>query len=113
MASSTGWKATPQRPGSRITCHQLRHTFARRLADQRMPIESISKLLGHAFVTTTQRYTLGANPDLRAAFQAAMAQIEGLPAPPEPELPLTQSRAPRRKSEPLDAARLTKELEPL
>ena len=29
-----------------VTYHQLRHTFARRLADQRMPIESISKLFG-------------------------------------------------------------------
>jgi len=96
--------------GLTISCHQLRHTFARRLADQRMPIESISKLLGHAFVTTTQRYTLGANPDLRAAFQAAMARIEGLPAPTEPELPFTPETRPRRKPEPPDSARLNKEL---
>lgn len=96
--------------GITVTCHQLRHTFARRLADQRMPIESISKLLGHAFVATTQRYTLGANPDLRAAFQAAMAQIEGVHAPCEPEPPLTQESRPPRKSEPADAAKLSREL---
>ncbi len=41
--------------GLSLTCHQLRHTFARRLAEQRMPIESISRLLGHTFVATTQR----------------------------------------------------------
>lgn len=96
--------------GITITCHQLRHTFARRLADQRMPIESISKLLGHAFVTTTQRYTLGANPDLRAAFQAAMAQIEGTQPTFEPDLPFTQELRPPRKSEPADSAKLTREL---
>jgi site-specific recombinase XerD len=96
--------------GISITCHQLRHTFARRLADQRMPIESIAKLLGHAFVTTTQRYTLGANPDLRAAFQAAMAQIESCQTLPEPELPFAHGSRPRQQPEPADAARLPKAL---
>lgn len=69
-----------QAAGVRITCHQLRHTFARRLAEQRMPIESISQLLGHAQVITTQRYTNGANPDLRDQFLAAMASAAS-PAP--------------------------------
>jgi integrase/recombinase XerD len=97
--------------GVSITCHQLRHTFARRLADQRMPIESISKLLGHAFVATTQRYTLGANPDLRAAFQAAMAQIEGNYAPPaEPELPVTPESRPPRRAEVADTEKLRRAL---
>ncbi|MBW7939624.1 MAG: site-specific integrase, partial [Candidatus Omnitrophica bacterium] len=96
--------------GISLTCHQLRHTFARRLADQRMPIESISKLLGHAFVTTTQRYTLGANPDLRAAFQAAMAQIEGTQAPAEPERPFTAEPRPPRRAEQADANKLTRDL---
>jgi integrase/recombinase XerD len=97
--------------GITLTCHQLRHTFARRLADQRMPIESIAKLLGHAFVTTTQRYTLGANPDLRAAFQAAMVQIEGTQLAFESELPAVPGLRPPRQSEPADAAKLTRELE--
>ena len=96
--------------GISITCHQLRHTFARRLADQRMPIESIAKLLGHAFVTTTQRYTLAANPDLRAAFQAAMAQIESCQTVPEPELPFVYESRPRQQPEPADAAKLAKAL---
>lgn len=64
-----------------ISCHQLRHTFARRLAEQSMPIESISALLGHAQVETTQRYTAGANPNLREAFLATMASLETSPAP--------------------------------
>ncbi len=64
-----------------ISCHQLRHTFARRLAEQSMPIESISALLGHAQVETTQRYTAGANPSLRDAFLATMASLETSPVP--------------------------------
>jgi site-specific recombinase XerD len=30
-----------------VTCHQLRHTFARRLAERGVPIDSLAKLLGH------------------------------------------------------------------
>jgi site-specific recombinase XerD len=72
-----------QRAGIHLTCHQLRHTFARRLAEQRMPIESISKLLGHAQIQTTQRYTAGADPDLRDEFMETMNRIEtaSVPAP--------------------------------
>ena len=69
-------KQYTQDAGVQATCHQLRHTFARRLAEQEMPIESLSKLLGHAQVETTQVYTAGADPKLRQAFAKAMAQLE-------------------------------------
>ncbi len=72
-----------QRAGIQLTCHQLRHTFARRLAEQRMPVESISQLLGHAQIQTTQQYTAGANPDLRDEFLEAMNRIETV-EPPNP-----------------------------
>lgn len=62
--------------GIQLTCHQLRHTFARRLAENRMPTESIGQLLGHAQLKTTQRYTAGANPDLRDEFLQTMSQLE-------------------------------------
>lgn len=62
--------------GLHLTCHQLRHTFARRLAEQRMPTESIGQLLGHAQIKTTQRYTAGANPDLRDEFLDTMNRLE-------------------------------------
>jgi integrase/recombinase XerC len=72
-----------------ITCHQLRHTFARRLAEQRMPVESIGQLLGHAQIQTTQRYTAGANPDLRDEFLETMNRIElAAPSDPTPATPL-------------------------
>lgn len=90
-----------------VTCHQLRHTFARRLAEQRMPIESISKLLGHSQVVTTQRYTAGADPDLQDQFQTIMAQLEiqaGLPIPtPQPVVAMPR---PKRQEDVADMTKL-------
>lgn len=83
--------------GIHLTCHQLRHTFARRLANQRMPTESIGQLLGHTHIKTTQRYTAGANPDLRDEFLETMNQLEEpipLVATPLPKMP-----SPTRKTE--------------
>lgn len=76
--------------GIQLACHQLRHTFARRLANQRMPTESIGQLLGHAQLKTTQRYTAGADPDLRDEFLETMNQLEAalpLAAAPVPTIP--------------------------
>lgn len=57
-----------------LTCHQLRHTFARRLAEQGMPIESLAKLLGHQSIQTTQLYIDGADPTVRQDFLTALAK---------------------------------------
>ena len=94
-----------QRAGIQLTCHQLRHTFARRLAEQRMPVESISQLLGHAQIQTTQRYTAGANPDLRDAFLEAMNRIET--AEPAESTPITPIPSSSRQKETADPNALT------
>jgi site-specific recombinase XerD len=57
-----------------LTCHQLRHTFARRLAEHGIPIDSLAKLLGHRSIQTTQLYIDGADPTLRYDFLTAMEQ---------------------------------------
>lgn len=36
--------------------HDLRHTYASRLLEKGIPIEEVSRLLGHASLATTQRY---------------------------------------------------------
>lgn len=65
--------------GVDLSPHQLRHTFARQLTEAEMPLTSLSKLLGHAQVTTTQIYTAGADPKLSQAYQAAMRRLENSP----------------------------------
>lgn len=76
------------------TPHQLRHTFARQATEAGMPLPSLSKLLGHAQISTTQVYTAGADPQLSQAYQQAMAQLgehprsaEPAPAPSQPPEP--------------------------
>jgi len=73
-----------------VTPHQLRHTFARQLTEGGMPLPSLSKLLGHSQISTTQIYTAGADPELSQAYQTAMAHLdcqaplplEAAPSPP-------------------------------
>jgi len=92
-----------------VTPHQLRHTYARQLTEAGMPIASLSKLMGHAQVSTTQLYTAGADPELVQAYQTAMAQLvrQTLPArespPPAPcaaPLPPVQPTVPQVEATP-------------
>lgn len=71
-----------QRASVALTPHQLRHTFARQVTEAGMPLASLSKLLGHAQITTTQVYTAGADPQLAQAYQQAMANVGSVTPPP-------------------------------
>jgi len=62
--------------GVQVRCHQLRHTFGRRMAEAEMPLPSLAKLLGHAQVTTTQLYIAGAGVDVRADYEAALNRLD-------------------------------------
>ena len=64
-----------ERAGLRLSCHRLRHTFARRLVEHGLPVDSLAKLLGHRQLDTTQRYIDGANPTDRAEFMTAMSKL--------------------------------------
>jgi len=66
-----------QQAGRDLSCHQLRHTFARRLAEQQMPVDSLAKLLGHNDLQTTQLYIDGAAPTVRQDFEQAMQGLLG------------------------------------
>jgi site-specific recombinase XerD len=88
--------------GVHLTCHQLRHTFARRLAEQSMPIDSLAKLLGHRNLQTTQGYIDGADPTLRLDFQQAMSRLNDLfppPVTPAVESAVVSSFAPAQADE--------------
>jgi site-specific recombinase XerD len=82
-----------------LTPHQLRHTYARQLTEAGMPVTSLSKLLGHAQITTTQIYTAGADPALSQAYQAAMNRLEEAPPHPPPALPMPEPIGSRSRAE--------------
>lgn len=58
-----------------ITCHQLRHTFARHLIEAGVAVTSIQALLGHARLRSTQTYLHISDGQVQADYLAAMAQI--------------------------------------
>ena len=49
--------------------HDLRHTFATRLAQRGVDLYKISKLLGHVNITMTQRYTHHCPESLREGIE--------------------------------------------
>ena len=65
-----------QQSGIPVTCHRLRHTCARWLAEGEMPLLSLSRFLGHSQLATTQRYIDGAAPQLRRHYTEAMETTE-------------------------------------
>lgn len=107
-------KQYTQQAGVQLSCHQLRHTYARRLAERDVPLDSLAKLLGHSSLQTTQLYIDGADPVVRRDFEQAMAGMAAsgnsmspsvdTPAASHPEpTPSTQEERP-------DEAAILKEL---
>ncbi len=78
--------------GVSITSHRLRHTFGSRMAEGQMPLSSLSSMMGHAQVSTTQRYIAGAAVDVRADYQAAMSRLAA-ECPGSPLSPAASSQA--------------------
>lgn len=63
--------------GIKLTAHQLRHTFANDLVLVDVPVTSIQKLLGHAWLVTTQTYVAANDHKVQADFYQASQQLEG------------------------------------
>jgi len=77
-----------QQAGVAVSPHRLRHTFARQVTEAGMPLASVGKLLGHADLSTTQRYTAGADPQLAQAYQQAMQHLALAGPAPSPSAPV-------------------------
>ncbi|WP_290721374.1 MULTISPECIES: tyrosine-type recombinase/integrase [Exiguobacterium] len=58
--------------GIDFTVHQLRHTFAKNVADSTGRIEAVSSLLGHTSIQTTKRYI---EPSMKE-LQAYVSEVE-------------------------------------
>ncbi len=61
--------------GGKVTIHTLRHTFATRLVQNGVSLAKVSKLLGHASITTTEIY---AHLAPNEASEEAMRVLNGL-----------------------------------
>jgi len=57
-----------------VTFHTLRHTFASRLAQGNVPLNTIRELLGHGDMTVTMRYAHLAPNNLREAVQVLVKE---------------------------------------
>jgi site-specific recombinase XerD len=58
-----------------VTCHQLRHTFARHMVEARTPVTTIQKLLGHACLQTTELYLHISDSQVQEDYQAAIQEV--------------------------------------
>ena len=60
--------------GVHLTCHQLRHTFGRNMAEADLPLTSLQSLLGHKSVRTTQIYVHLTNTHLQGEYHRAISK---------------------------------------
>lgn len=61
--------------GVGVSCHRLRHTFATQMLNADADLETIQDLLGHAHITTTQRYCRVANLKVKRDYYKAMERV--------------------------------------
>ncbi|WP_420627689.1 tyrosine-type recombinase/integrase [Candidatus Leptofilum sp.] len=65
-----------QAAGVQLTAHQLRHSFANDLVGAGVPVTTVQKLMGHAWIATTQRYLDANDQKVQAEFYAAAEQLD-------------------------------------
>jgi site-specific recombinase XerD len=69
-----------KKTGLKISCHHLRHTMATQLLNADAQVESIQDLLGHNWITTTERYCKVSNMKVKKDYFNAMGKILKRPA---------------------------------
>lgn len=61
--------------GIKLTCHQFRHTFGRRMAEAGMSVTTLQTLLGHTSLRATQGYVHLSDPHLQAEYDRAISSV--------------------------------------
>ncbi len=61
--------------GVAASCHRLRHTMATQLLNAEAEVETIQDLLGHNWITTTQRYCKVSNLKVQRDYFKAMGNV--------------------------------------
>jgi site-specific recombinase XerD len=63
--------------GVRLTAHQFRHSFGCNLIQERVPIVTVQKLMGHSWVQTTMNYVEVNDPEVQDDFYTAADKLDG------------------------------------
>ena len=64
-----------KKTGVKVSCHRLRHTMATQLLNAEAEVETIQDLLGHNWITTTQRYCKVSNLKVQRDYFKAMRNV--------------------------------------
>jgi site-specific recombinase XerD len=64
-----------QAAGLRVTCHQLRHTFASTLLEHGAEVVSIKELLGHSSIKSSERYARVSNRKVKEDYMRTMQKV--------------------------------------
>jgi len=61
-----------KKAGLKVSCHQLRHSWADQMLNADAEVETVQDLLGHNWITTTQRYCRLSNQKVKRDYFRAM-----------------------------------------
>ena len=61
--------------GLEVSCHNLRHTWAYQMLNADAELETVQDLLGHSWITTTQRYCRLSNQKVKIDYFKAMEVV--------------------------------------
>jgi site-specific recombinase XerD len=64
-----------KKAGLKISCHNLRHTWVDQMLNADAELETVQDLLGHSWITTTQRYCRLSNQKIKRDYFKAMEVV--------------------------------------
>ena len=64
-----------KKAGLKVSCHNLRHTWAYQMLNADAELETVQDLLGHSWITTTQRYCRLSNQKVKKDYFKAMEVV--------------------------------------
>jgi hypothetical protein len=79
---------------SRITTHQMRHTFASEMLRGGASLPAVKTLLGHTKIEMTMRYVEVSQVDLQREYSSARVKLANLYQPPNRGIPHEKSTHP-------------------